>query len=153
MQRHTMSLGWVKIIWHVLKIPWPPSASLWPLHGFEARVVAAWLSDFTCELQLKMTDDPDLPLLSVCMQLGNDMLLVKGIHSSCSWILSFFCWGTPLENGSMLAEDPLFGMRSAHDGSEWPLFGFLLEAQRTSNSERALPLSCPAKDTCYLVYP
>ena len=53
-------------------------------------MVAAWLSDFTCELQLKMTDDPDLPLLSVCMQLGNDMLLVKGIHSSCSWILSFF---------------------------------------------------------------
>ena len=53
-------------------------------------MVAAWLSDFTCELQLKMTDDPDLPLLSVCMQLGNNMLLVKGIHSSCSWILSFF---------------------------------------------------------------
>ena len=37
------------------------------LHGFEARVVAAWLSDFTCELQLKLMDDPDLPLLSVCM--------------------------------------------------------------------------------------
>ena len=43
---------------------------LLPRFHHKARVVAAWLSDFTLEVHGKTPDDLDLQILSKCMQLG-----------------------------------------------------------------------------------